>query len=216
VRPFDLVPEYRQYDTQRPQEVPLAAVELAAGHALGRGGIRHHLVVRVGVSRRVIDEIARRLALALLGVVAEPLVPPDACERDHPVPFTDNGAVGGDEIGWRLRQQHRLLHELGRERPHELAGQILDPGQRPVARAAEQWRGGRVGTHEARCGGDQLAVDNEVAQRYVVAAEPVAPGAGIACGAEDAQVVQAGDRGRAHGRTGRRSPRGGPGRSRAP
>jgi len=94
VRPFDLVPEYRQYDTQRPQQVALAA----AGHALGRGGIRHRLVVRVGVSRRVIDGVARRLELALLGVVAEPLVPPDACERDHLVPFADGGAVGGGEI----------------------------------------------------------------------------------------------------------------------
>src|ERR1700678_2043789 len=37
-----------------------------------------------------------------------------------------------------------------------------------------------------------LAVYHEVVERYVVAAEPVAPGAGVARGAEDAQVVQAG------------------------
>jgi hypothetical protein len=76
---------------QRAQGVALTVVEFAAGHALGRCGIRDHLVVGVGVYRSVMDGVAGPLELVLLGGVGEPPIPPDARERDHPVPFADLG-----------------------------------------------------------------------------------------------------------------------------
>ena len=106
-------------------------------------------------------------------------------------PVRDAGAVGRDDVGRRVPQQHGALGQLGGQRADEVAGEVLDPAERPADGAAEQRRGGRVGPEEAGRGAHQLAVDDEVVERDVVPAEAPAPGAAVARLAEHAQVVEA-------------------------
>ena len=113
-------------------------------------------------------------------------------ERDDPVALGHGGAVPGDAVGRGAVQQHGARGQLRGQRPDQLAGQVLDPRERPEHATSEQRRHGRVGAQEARRGGDERAVDHEVVQRHVVAAEPPAPRRRAAGLAEHPQVVQAG------------------------
>jgi hypothetical protein len=72
-----------------------------------------------------------------------------------------------------------------------LAGQVLGPGQRPQRRRPQQRGDGRVGAEEARGRRPDHAVDDEIVQRYVMAAEAPAPRRRAARLAEHPQVIQA-------------------------
>ena len=147
-------------------------------------------MVHVGEPRGLVDRVAGPLQLLLLDRIGEPIVPPDAGQRNHRVALGGPGAIGGDEVRRRRGQQDGPRGELGAQRAHQMTAQFLHSGQRPVHDATEKWRGGRIRAKEARRRRHQYAVDHQVVQRYVVAAEPPAPHSPGTRIAEHPQVVQ--------------------------
>ena len=93
--------------------------------------------------------------------------------------------------GARSSSTARAASSGGSDRTSSRARSSTRASGRSTA-ASEQRRHGRVGAQEARRGGDERAVDHEVVERDVVAAEPPAPRRRAAGLAEHPQVVQAG------------------------
>ncbi len=171
------------------QHLAALGVQVGRRHA-GRGARqRDGLLLRVGERGPLLDGLAHVVERTLLLGVGERPGAPDPRQRDPVVTLLRVGAVGRDEVGRRLVEQHRPLAQLGRQRADQVAGQVLDPAQRAEHGVAEELGGRRVGTQEARGGGDHHPVDDQHVDRHVVPAEAPAPGPDVPRLAEHPQVV---------------------------
>ena len=99
-------------------------------------------------------------------------------------------AVAADQVGRRYRRNQRPGALLLAQRPEQLAAEVLRGGQRAVQVGPEQRALGRIGAEEVRGRGHDLAADDGVVQRDVVAAEAPAPGRVAAGRAEDRDVIE--------------------------